>query len=329
MKRFFSLFVIFIAMSAVAYSISFNRIIYPVKIKDASGYMLVQQRPPQTIVSASPVITEILLALNLEDKIIGISDDSKLTDKSKKAEKIGKGKIDGAKLLKLKPDLVIAPLDIAKSDLESLRKVHFLTTVTFETWTGAISTEVRDVSLEVFTVDPKSLQDVYATIGTIGTITNKEHAAYSLLQRMKRRIDWVTSRGLKEKRMKAMVISSKRPVTVVDTGILADLAKAAGFSLIHPRSGENRMKRDEITKADPDIIVSSTDVARNPKDIYNNRDFRKTGAGKNKRAVCVDKELLKPGPRLADALDEIAIQAYGWPRENDRGEGSESEQNKE
>jgi len=320
MKRtiFFVLFFMFIALSAEA--ARFNRIIYPIETKDASGYTLKQEQAPARIISADPAVTEILFALNLKDKIVGATDDSDWPEDAKKIERIGRDNLDIKKLIKLQPDLVIVSLEKQRSNLDDLRKIKFNVTS---------SNETREVTLEVFAVDPKNLSEIFEVIDVIGTITNREHAAYSLTQRMRRQIDWVTSRAMKEKRMKALVVTSRRPITVASEGILSDLSKAAGLVNIAARGHTLKLGRDEITKLDPDIIITSTDVARNPKDIYNNRSFRKTGAGKNKKAVCVDQKLLRPGPRITEALDQIASSAYGWPREKERGEGREIEQTKE
>jgi len=324
MKKYFFLLLAIFVMAGATDAISFNRIIYPIKTKDTSDYVLMQYQAPQRIVSASPAVTEILFALNLQDRIVGVTENCDWPEEAlpagrqaKKIEKVGRDKLNKDKVLKLQPDLVIVPLEGYRSELEGLRKIKF---------TVSSSTETNDVTLEVFAVDPKNLSDVFQTISVIGTITNREHAAYSILQRMKRRIDWVTARAMKEKRMKAVVLVSKRPITVAGEGILYDLTRAAGFVSVLSRGQNTKMKREEIAKANPDIIITNTDVARNPKDIYNNRNFRKTNAGKNKKAVCVDKNLLRPGPRIPEALEQIAEQAYGWPP---RGEGREIEQIKE
>jgi iron complex transport system substrate-binding protein len=165
----------------------------------------------------------------------------------------------------------------------------------------------------------------------IGTVTNKEHAAYSLLQRMKRRVEWVEARAKKEKRLRAIVVVKKRPLTVAAEGTyLHDLLLASDLIDVAPRGKGMyvRMKRDEISKADPDIIINSTDVAKNPKDIYNSRDFRKTSAGKNKKALSIDADVFsRPGPRVVQALEKIAEFAYGWPTRE--GQGMEIEQTKE
>jgi len=240
---------------------------------------------------------------------VGLTENCDYPEDAKNVTKVGRDSVDINKVVALKPDLVLLNFEAQKNDMEKMRR----------TMLPPASPEAQLAPIQVFAVAPHSLQDVFDTIAVVGTVTNKEHSAYSLIQKMKRRIEWVEARAKKEKQLKALVVVKKRPLTFAGEGtFLYDISRAAGFINVVPR-GEGlypKMKREDIARADPDIIITSTDVARNPKDIYNDRNFRKTSAGKNKRAVCIDKELLlRPGPRLIDGLEQIANSAYGWGRE--------------
>ena len=301
------LIVLFMA-SGIAGAISFNRIIYPIKTKDASEDILEQKQPPARIISIDPAVTEILFNLNLKDRIVGLTENCNYPDDAKNIAKVGKGSVDINKVVELKPDLIFVNFEAQKHDMERLRR----------TMLPPASEEAQPAPLQVFAVDPHSLKDIYNTISVIGTVTNKEHSAYSLLQKMKRRVEWVEARAKKEKKLKALVLLKKRPLTFAGQGsYLYDLSEKAGFNNVAPRGGMyQKMRREEIEKADPDIIITSFDVARDPKNIYNDRNFRKTSAGKNKKVVCMDSEIFsRPGPRVTQVLEEMAAFAYGWGRE--------------
>jgi iron complex transport system substrate-binding protein len=328
MKRPLIMISILVLLAAACLATSFNRIIYPIKTKDASGYELKQDKAPDSIVCASPAVAEILFAFNLQDKIVGVTKNCNYPDGANKLNKVGDKKVDRNTMAKLKPDLVIIPLsDYKKEEIEALRNIRFMTTVTFETWTGDMSTEVRQVSLEVFAIDPKSTVDVLNTINTIGTITNREHSAYSLKQKMSRRIGWVEARARSDKkfrRMRAIVLTSRHPLSVAGSDTyLNDIINTEGFINVSKKGKEASVKMDwkEIEAADPDIVITSSDVARNPKDIYNSRDFRKTNAGKNKMVICIDKDIFdRPGPRVVNMLEQIGEFAYGWSSTSESNE---------
>lgn len=310
MKKAVIFSVLCLAVVSAAYSVSFNRIIYPIDTKDASGYVLHQDEQPMRIISASPAVTELLFAFNIGDRVVGVTGKSDYPDEAKKIEKVGGDRLDTGKMLRLQPDLVIVNLSEKNADLNSMRKMKF---------TQTVSGESVQRTLEVFAVDPKSLRDVIDDISTIGTITNREHAAYSLTQRMMRSLNWVEAKAKTERSyrmLKALVIVSKGPVIVAsDDTFQGDLLRLAGLVNVAPRgaSGYVKMERKDIEKADPDVIIAPDDLAKNPKDIWGNRNFRKTEAGKNKRAVCIESALLRrPGPRITQALEKMAAYTYGW-----------------
>ena len=302
------LLIVLLTASGIASAISFNRIIYPIKTKDASGDILEQKQSPARIISTDPAITEILFNLNLKDRIFGITENCDYPEDAKDVMKVGKERVELKKVVEIAPDLILANFDRQKPDIERMRR----------TMLPPASPEAQPAPIQVFAVAPHSLQDIYDSISVIGTVTNKEHSAYSLLQKMKRRVDWVEARAKKEKKLKALVVVKKRPLTVAgEDSYLYDLTVKAGFFNVAPRGGIYvKMKRGDIEKADPDIIITSLDVAKNPKNIYNDRNFRKTSAGKNKMVVCIDNEVFsRPGPRVVQALEEMAAFAYGWGRE--------------
>ncbi len=316
MKKIAAVLVAISVLLSAAYAISFNRIVYPIKTKDATDHELRQDRAPTRIVSASPAITEILFELNLQDRLVGITEKCDYPEDAKKIEKVGGDKLDASKVLKVKPDLVLVRLDENNADIESLRKIKF---------TETVSDETVERTLEVFAVDPKSLQDIFTAINTIGTVTNREHSAYSLLQRMKRRIGWTEARARNGKdymKQKALLIVSKNPVIAAGEGTyLGDLLKYAGLINAAPegKTGYIKMSRKEVEKVNPDIIITSKDVAGRPKDVWGNRNFRKTSAGRDKRSLCVETDILmRPGPRITLALEEIAKFAYGWSDDNEQ-----------
>ena len=302
------LLIVLLMASGIASAISFNRIIYPIKTKDASGDILEQKQPPARIISIDPAVTEILFNLNLKDRIVGLTENCNYPEDAKNVAKIGKDSVDINKVVELKPDLIFVNLEAQKHDMERMRR----------TMLPPASEEAQPASIQVFAVDPHSLKDIYNAISVIGTVTNKEHSAYSLLQKMKRRVDWVEARAKKEKKLKALVLVKKRPLTFAgEDTYLYDLSRIAGFINVAPRGDiYPKMRREEIEKANPDIIITSLDVARDPKNIYNDRNFRKTSAGKNKKVVCMDSEIFsRPGPRVTQVLEEMATFAYGWGRE--------------
>lgn len=292
-------------------AISFNRLIYPMKIKDATEQVLIQEKAPTRIVSASPTLTEILFEFQLQDRLVGITEKCDYPEATKDIYKVGGDKLDTKKLIKVQPDLVLIRLSEKNADIDALRKMKF---------TDTSSIELREASVEVFTVDdPDSIKGILSQISLIGTVTNREHAAYSLNQRLKRKIGWVEARAASSKgyrKYRAMVVVSRHPMSFAAQGTyLDDMLKVCGLISVAPKGDGPivRMSRKDIEKANPDIIITSKDVSSSPGGIYGNRDFRKTSVSKTKKVLCLDPVIFsRPGPRVVQALETIGAFAYGW-----------------
>ena len=76
--------------------------------KDELGRAVTLEKAPQRIVSLAPNVTEILFALGLGDKVVGVTNFCNYPEEAKQKEKVGmllNPNIE--KILTLKPDLVV------------------------------------------------------------------------------------------------------------------------------------------------------------------------------------------------------------------------------
>ncbi|MFA4967836.1 MAG: ABC transporter substrate-binding protein, partial [Candidatus Margulisiibacteriota bacterium] len=62
---------------------------------------------PQRIISTMPNITEIVFALNLGDRVVGVTQNCNYPPEAQKKEKIGRESINLEKVFSLNPDLII------------------------------------------------------------------------------------------------------------------------------------------------------------------------------------------------------------------------------
>ena len=75
---------------------------------------------PQRIVSGLPSVTEMLYALDLGDRVVGVTTNCNYPPEAKKKEKIGGFFLNLEKIVSLKPDLVIMIEDAQKRDIARL-----------------------------------------------------------------------------------------------------------------------------------------------------------------------------------------------------------------
>jgi iron complex transport system substrate-binding protein len=93
---------------------------------------------PQRIVSGLPSVTEMLYALDLGDRVVGVTTNCNYPPAAKKKEKIGGFFLNLEKVVALKPDLVIMVEDAQRRDIDRF----------------------RNYGLPVFTIEPRSVGGV-------------------------------------------------------------------------------------------------------------------------------------------------------------------------
>lgn len=135
-------------------------------IKDDLGTTHVLGTPPQRIISLAPNVTEVLFALGLEERIVGVTRYCSYPKQALAKEKIG-GMVDPdlEKIIALHPDLIIAfrgnPLNLVR--------------------------RFKDLGLPVFVLETGAeVESVFTLIERIGLITRREKEAENLVKRLRK-----------------------------------------------------------------------------------------------------------------------------------------------
>jgi len=285
-------------MHAVFLLFSLNAVLFGSQqktIKDDLDFPFVITSPPQRIISLAPNITEILFDLDLGEKVVGVTRYCDFPEKALNKEKIG-GMIDLnlEKIIALKPDLIIGfrgnPLRI----IERLRSLHLPLFV-----------------LEMGT----NLETVFIIIEKIGTITQKEEKAEILAESMKKRYN-ETQAALRDVQHEPRVFLSIHGTGLWTCGkgsFLNDLVgKARGVNIAGniPRKWLH-YNREQLIRDNPEVIItlskSQREFSRVKEWIKNEAHLKGIKAVETDRIYFLDENLAtRPGPRLIDALEELA-----------------------
>ena len=244
-------------------------------------------------ISLAPATTEILFALGLDEEIISVSSYCNYPPKAQEKEKFGTFSDPNIeKILSLKPDIVFA------TGLEQAPAVMRL----------------EKLGIKVCVSDPKNIEELLKSINQIGQITHKEKEAGELVVQMQKIIEVVKEKvkGVpKEKRPKVFIEIWHDPLMTAGPGsIVNELLELAGGENIAydaPRA-YSRFSAEVIIKRNPQVIILGYMSKDNTKDLISNRlGWQDISAVKNKRIVSnINPDLiLRPGPRLAQGLEEI------------------------
>ena len=135
---------------------------------DEVGRTIEINGPPQRIVSVAPNVTEILFALGLEDRLVGVSVYCQYPPEALKKEKIG-GYMNPSleKIVALRPDLVIG---IAEGELRTFVD------------------KLASLKVPVYITNPRDALEVLTSIRKIGEVTFAREAASRIVRSMEERI---------------------------------------------------------------------------------------------------------------------------------------------
>ncbi|MGG0656579.1 ABC transporter substrate-binding protein [Rummeliibacillus pycnus] len=270
---------------------------YPMTVKDALGNEVEFKEEPKKIVSLIPSNTEILFALGLDDKIVGVSDNDDYPKAATKKEKVGGMEFNVEKVLSLKPDVVFAHESNAKSIESGLQ-------------------QLKDAGITVFVVkNATNFEETYDTIKQLGQITNKPQKADQIVADMKAKVKEVQDKVANVKQRTAFVETSDVPdiYTAGKDTFMQEIFNLANIkNVADDQSGWFKIDPEQIIKRNPDTIIVMEDYVPNIVEKVKKRPgFDSVTAVKNNAVVLVDQNLTaRTGPRLADGLEEIAKAVY-------------------
>jgi iron complex transport system substrate-binding protein len=266
---------------------------------DDLGRLVAINGTPQRIVSLAPSNTEILFALGLEDKVVGVTDWCDYPPEALDKEKVGSYDTpDIEKIVALNPDLVL---------------------VAYGTTMDVINNMVG-LGLTVFGIKTTDLDDLLNDIKTVGEITDTEVEAQALTSEMESRIQAVTNQTEElEERPRVFYITWHDPLWTVGAGTFIHklIEKGGGVNICGNLTGDLTISIEEVVARDPEIIITSSWLG-----VYewamNETALNVTDARQNDRVyTCDDNLVQRPGPRLVKGLEWFAhlIQPDIFPEE--------------
>lgn len=264
-------------------------------IKDALGFPFHMTSPSQRIISLAPNITEILFALDLGEKVIGLTRFCDYPEETLTREKIG-GMVDLnlEKIVALNPDLIIGFRGNPLRTIARLRTLH----------------------LPVFVLEvEKNIESVFLLINKIGIITQKEKKAGILIQSLRKKYNKIQA-ALQSVKHEPKIFLSLQGTGLWTCGkesFLNDLIiKARGVNIAGnaPRRWLF-FNREHLIHENPEVIIilskSKDEFTKAKKWIINEAYLEGINAVESGRIYFLDENLAsRPGPRLIDALAELA-----------------------
>jgi len=261
---------------------------------DGLGRTVALDTPATQIVSLAPSNTELLYAVGAGDQVVGRDELSDYPEEAKAVESVGgsMGDFSTEAIVALEPDLVLA------SELNAPEIVKTL----------------EDLGLIVYYLpNPKSFDDLYRNIETVGLLTG--HDVTDLNDSLKARVTAVDEKiaPLSARPVVFYELDGTDPLKPWTTGpgTFVDLLinRAGGFNVGASLEGEwAQISSEELVAANPSIILLGDALyGVTVESVAARSGWDSITAVQNNAIYPFNPDLAtRPGPRLVDALEEMA-----------------------
>lgn len=260
------------------------------EVTDEAGRRVRVPVRPQRIVTLAPNLTEIVYAVGAGNRLVGNTTYCDYPPEAKQVEKIGDTMQPNIeRIVALRPQLVLVS---TASQLE------------------AFTRQLNEQGIAVYVTDPRSLEDVFRSIRTLGELLNESERAEQLANDLSARASAVEAAVKTSKPVRVFYQVSAAPLyTIGREAFLTDLIRrAGGFSVTADVPGAFPRYSDEAALAtQPEAIILSVDSSMDEGNAKPAASLAKTPAVTSGRVYGINGDLLsRPGPRLVDGLEQMA-----------------------
>ncbi len=263
---------------------------FPMTITDMAGREVTIEAEPQAIVSLAPSNTEILYALGLRDKIVGITEFCNYPPEAAEKPKVGGfSDVNTEKVVELEPDLILAA------------SIHVAETVP----------ALEKLGLTVVVIAPPDVPAVLEGIRLVGKITGQEKEAETLTAEMQKRIDAVAKAVEGREKPRVFWEISGDLWTASPGSFINDLIVRAGGENIATEAETPwvQLSNEVIIAADPEVIfLADHPFGETAESVASRPGWDEISAVVNDRIIEIeDTDIFsRPGPRVVDALEMVA-----------------------
>ncbi|HUQ91247.1 MAG TPA: helical backbone metal receptor [Bryobacteraceae bacterium] len=267
----------------------------------------------QRIISTTPSITEILFALGLGDRVVGVSTFCRYPEQARKLPKIGTFLDPHLEtMLQLRPDLVIVQNNPVR-----------------------LAERLQAVKLRVLEVNNESMEGVHRTIIEVAEAAGVPQKGRDLSARIEADLRQMRERTAKLPKRRVVFIVGRTPETLdgliaaAKGSYLSELLEAAGgINIFHDAiSAYPKIAHEELIARNPEVLIDMGDSTHRGESLSDAHKKATLQLWKTRfpllRAVkenqvypIADDRFVVPGPRMAEAVRLFATMLHPGVRWN-------------
>lgn len=267
----------------------------PGTLTDDMGRQIKIDKPPQRIVSHIPSITEILFALDLGDRVVGVDSYSNYPEAAKSKPQVG---------------------NYFNPSIENIVAVNPDLVFTDGLSTNTIIESMDNLKIPYIVLQPKNIEGIFKNIELVGRVTGVENKATEVIKDMRSRMSAVTERvkGAPPPRVFYIFDSTDLtnpwtagPGSFVDTLIALAGGSNIGAEALAPWAP---FTIERIVKSDPEIIIFDAmmgTATTSKQKLESHPVWQKLAAVKQGKIYTIDGDMVnRSGPRIVQGLEELA-----------------------
>jgi iron complex transport system substrate-binding protein len=263
---------------------------FPLVVTDDAGREVRIAQPPARIVSIAPSNTEVLYALGLEDRVVGVDSYSNYPPAATEKPQVGDYIApDLERIVAAEPDLVLATA------------VHL----------ERVVPQLETLGLPTAVLEPLNLDEVLASIELVGEMSGESARARDLVCSLQSRVDAVETAVAGAAPTRVFFELSPDLFTAGPGSYIDDLGNRAGGANVAAAAGEMwpQLSAEAVVSADPEVIVlMDHEAGITPEIVAARPGWQGMSAVEDGRIVPILSDLVaRPGPRVVDGLEAIAV----------------------
>jgi len=250
---------------------------------------------PQRIVSLSPNLTEIIFAIGLGDRVVGVSSNCDWPAEAKQKPKMGTfWQPNTEAIIAAKPNLVVCESFLQHKE---------------------IAETLKRAGLQVVSLRVESIEELYSAIITIGIVAACPETAEPLAVKIKSELDQIRAKASSAKKVKVLWVMSNEPIRVAGVKTFVDeiIEIAGGQNVIEPTCDQYpSIGTETILTSGAEVIIQS---AMGTEDITKQQEaaekfwsrYANLPAVKDKKVYVIEADtVLRLGPRLPQGAMAVA-----------------------
>ncbi|RMF92174.1 MAG: cobalamin-binding protein [Nitrospinota bacterium] len=258
---------------------------------DDLGREVVLPHTPRRIVSLAPSLTEMLFALGVGDRVVGVTLYDDYPPEARQKPKIGgMNNPNLEKILSLQPDLVLA---------------------TAAGNTQASVLRLASLGIPVYTLWPRTIGDILQELRKLGEVLNVPLQAEELVRSLQDRLDRVRTAVADFSPPRVLYVVWHNPLITVGKGsYIHDMIRLAGGENIAADAPLDypTYSLEEVLVKKPEIIVVAAHAGKEGVALRETwQRWRVIPAIAENRIFTVNADLFnRPGPRVVDGVEQLA-----------------------